>query len=207
MEIQSMNDKALDPAKLMSKVIGVVVSPVEFFRSMEKTGGYLEPLIVVLASGVLSALIMLIYGLLGLGFYSGYGSFASGFSGLVLMPIYLVIGSFIGGAIYFLIVKLMGSKENYEVAFRCVAYSSAIYPVLALFSAIPYLGSLVQSLWPVALLAIASIHVNGVKQKLAWIVFGILGLIFAISAVSTEYAARNITHDLYNLKYNIDMQK
>lgn len=206
MEIQSMNEKPMDPAKIMTRMMGVVGNPVGFFRDMQKTGGYLEPLVVVLIAAVISFLIRMVYGLFGLGIYGGYGSFATGISAIILIPIYLLLGSFIGGAVYFAIVKLMGSKENYEVAFRCVAYSSAIYPVLTALSVIPYLGSLTQALWPVSVLAVASIHVHGIKKNTAWIVFGVIGIIFAISAISTEYAARHIANDLYNLKYNLNME-
>jgi len=137
--------------------------------------------------------VQLVLGMVGLG---PMGGFATGVAALVLLPILAVIGSFIGAAILFVIWKLMGSEEDYETAYRCAAYAYGYAPVAALVSGIPYVGTLVQVLWPTALIALATIHVHGRKPALAWGVFGILGILAALSLLGTEIAARRIMSGL-----------
>ena len=54
---------------------------------------------------------------------------------IIFMPIAVAIGSFIGGAILFIIWKLMGSQEDYETAYRCGAYLMALAPITAIIGA------------------------------------------------------------------------
>ena len=62
-------------------------------------------------------------------------------------PFFAVIGSFIGAAVMFVIWKLMGSEQNFEAAYRCVAHATAIYPVMAVVGLIPYIGTVIGVVW------------------------------------------------------------
>jgi len=176
-------------ASIPGKMLAVILRPAEFFRDMPKTGGYMEPLVFAVAMAVLMAVVMGIVGMIGFG---AVGMLAMGFFGVIVLPVMVAIGSFIGAGIIFVIWKLMGSSEGYETAYRCVAHSYAYAPIAALVAGVPYLGSLVQILWPMALLALASIHVHGRSPKLSWGVFGVLGLLGAFSMLSGEYAVRQL---------------
>ena len=115
-----------------------------------------------------------------------------GLSAIIVAPIFMLLGSFIAAAILFVIWKLMGSPQGFEVAYRSVAYSYAIVPVLAIFSVIPYLGTLLRVVWSTWLMIIASVEVHGRAKNTAMIVFGILGALLLFTQLSGEYAQRNL---------------
>jgi len=190
---RSSNSSGPDIQSIPANMIQVITNPAGFYRGMPKSGGYVDPIVFLVAMAVLTALVLALLGLIGFG---PVGMLAMGFFGIILLPIFAVIGSFIGAAIVFVVWKIMGSNEDFEAAYRCVAYAYAYAPVAALVSGIPYLGTLVSSLWPMALLAIASIQVHGLSPKLSWGVFGVLGLLFALSSLSMELTARHISSDL-----------
>ncbi|MCK9469892.1 MAG: YIP1 family protein [Porticoccaceae bacterium] len=182
-----------DINKVIADAKSVITNPVGYYQSMPKTGGFTEPLIFV---AVMAAIMGIITAVLSLFGSSAAGVLAAGFSAIILMPIFAVIGAFIGAAILFVIWKLMGSPENYETAFRSLAAITAIYPIIAVLSIIPYVGTIVGIIWATWLLIEASVAVHGRNRQTASIVFGILGLLMLISNVSTEYATRNAVSKL-----------
>jgi len=121
---------------ILEDVRKVITNPVDFYRGMNKTGGFGAPIIFVLVMAVVSAILLVFFSLLGLG--SIGGAMAVGFGGIILLPIMATIFSFIGAGILLVIWKLMGSQESFEVSYRCVAYASAIYPITVLAGLIPY---------------------------------------------------------------------
>ncbi|MBT8115525.1 MAG: YIP1 family protein, partial [Arenicella sp.] len=131
----------------------VITDPFGFYRAMPDSGGFADPVIFVAVMGAAAGLIFSVLAMIGLGGAGGMGM-AGGMalSAVILVPIGMIIGSFIGAAIVFVIWKLMGSDKNYETAYRCVAYSTAIMPVVALISMIPYVATLVRTLWGMMLL-------------------------------------------------------
>lgn len=187
-----------DQSSMLSAIPGrmlkVITNPVEFYASdMPKSGGFVEPLVFMVVMAAVTALVMAIAGLIGFG---PVGMMAMGFVGVILLPIMVAIFGFIGAAILFVIWKVMGSSENFETAYRCMAFSYAYAPVAALVSGVPYFGALVSALWPMVLMAIASIHVHGRTPRASWAVFGILGLLFAFMGVGAEKAGREMSGSL-----------
>lgn len=167
--------------QIYTPAITVILQPERFYSSdMSKTGGYAKPLIFMMVLAAMTALVMILTSLIGLG---SIGMMAMGMTGIVILPVMVAIFGFIGAAIAFVIWKLMGSNENFETAYRCVAYSYAYAPVAALFMGIPFIGALVSSLWPMALLAIASIHVHSCSKNVSWGVFGALGLLMLLMSI------------------------
>lgn len=150
----------------------------------------LYPVIFVVVMAAITGLIVSLTTLIGL----GNAMMASGMAmaSIILLPIFAVIGSFIGAAIVFVIWKLMGSEKDYEVAYRCIAYSMAIGPIVAIISIIPYLGTIVKSLWAMFLLFTASVEVHKLKASTAKIVFGILAAIGVLFGMSSEKAVRSM---------------
>ena len=181
------------PGGFVERAINVITDPVGFYRSMPKSGGYADPLIFMIVLSVTSGLITAVIAAFGIGVR---GAVIGGFGAIVLVPIMATIGSFIAAAIFFVIWKVMGSDENYETAYRCVAYSSAIGPVLTLIGMIPAIGSIASAVWPMGLMAIASIQVHKRAEKTSWSVFGALALFLIVINLGTERATDDMTREL-----------
>ncbi len=181
----------------------VITNPVGFYRGMAKSGGFAEPIIFLLVMAVASGLVMAVLSLLGLGPSAGL---AIGFAAIIIYPIMALIGSFILAAILFVVWKLMGSPENYETAYRCVAYAAAISPITAVLGLIPYLGILVSVVWGTYLMITASTEVHGRAQQTALIVFGILGGIALLWNLGAEHSARSMRAHFSELE-KFDMNK
>lgn len=180
-------NSGFDLSVVIDQAKQVITDPGEFYRTMSKNGGYSEPLIfaVVMAvgTGAIFALLSIV-GITGAGF--------AGLGAIVVLPIGLAIGSFIGAAIMFIIWKLMGSPEDFETAYRCIAYSSAVFPIVTVLSLVPYLGTLISIAWGTWLMITASTQVHGRAFKTSAIVFGILGLLNLMSSITAEKAQHNV---------------
>jgi len=112
----------------------------------------------------------------------------------------VLIGGFIGAAIAFVVWKLMGSVENYETAYRCCAYASAISPVTTLLGIIPYLGSIIGILMGTYYIVMASVEVHRIPAKKAWTVFGIIAAVLILLSLSGQFAARKMAGDAERFK-------
>ncbi|MEO0368042.1 MAG: Yip1 family protein [Pseudomonadota bacterium] len=179
----------------------VIVDPFGFYQDLKLEGGLTNPILFVVCMGLVMGAMAFVGGIVGLGLTGGIGA---GLAALIFMPIMMVIGSFIFGAIMFVLWKLMGSDKNFEAAYRCVAYASAIAPVAALLSVIPYIGTLIRVLWTGLLLYAASINSMGIKDQTAKIAIGILTAIFALVGLNGERHARNIESKFGKYAESID---
>lgn len=184
--------------------IKVITNPVGFYQDMPKSGGLISPLVFMVIMAVVGGVLSAVLSTLGLGMG---GAMAGGLMVIILAPIFVVIFGFIGAAIAYVIWKMMGSQEDFETAFRCVAYAAAIAPVTAVLSLIPYLGSLASALWPMALLAIASIHVHRRSVQASWAVFGAIGVIFALISVSSEHTSRQLMSGMEDWQEFIEQRR
>lgn len=193
-ESNSSDSNSIEPAFNLTTVIDdakkVITNPIGFYRDMPTQGGYANPLIFVVVMAAISGVIISVTSLVGLGNAMAVGGAA--IASIIIFPIFAVIGSFIGAAIVFVIWKLMGSEKNYEVAYRCIAYSMAIAPVAAVISIIPYLGTIVRTLWGMFLLFTASVEVHKLNASTAKIVFGVLAALGVLLGVGSEKAARTM---------------
>lgn len=187
-----MEPKDINFAAMPQTAMNVVTKPAEFFQGMPKSGGFLEPLVFAVIMGFIAGIIQAILSIIGLGPGAGYGGGMHSFSMIIFMPIAAAIGSFIGGAILFIIWKLMGSQEDYEAAYRCGAYLMALAPITAIIGAIPYAGGLISMGIYLFYLVTASVHVHNIPSQKAWLVFGIIFAIFAIMGVYGEHKARTM---------------
>lgn len=187
-----MESKDINFAAMPQTAVNVITKPAEFFQEMPKSGGFLKPLVFAIIMGFIAGIIQAILSFIGLGPGAGYGGGMSGFSMIIFMPIAAAIGSFIGGAILFIIWKLMGSQEDYETAYRCGAYLMALTPITVIIGVVPYAGGLISLVIYLFYLVTASIHVHNIPSQKAWLVFGIIGVIFALFFVYSEYKARHM---------------
>ncbi|GJL83732.1 MAG: hypothetical protein DHS20C01_33660 [marine bacterium B5-7] len=203
-----MNDKGIDFSKMPDQAIGVITTPATFFRTMPRDGGFIDPMVFAIAMSLAAALIQIVLGLIGLGQAGMTTMAATGFFAIIMVPIFVLVGSFIGAAIAYVIWRFLGSDQNYETAFRCVAYMTAIMPLTALISAIPYLGTLIHVAWVFWLMIIASTEVHGIRYKTAQLVFGIIGAIIAIISISNEYATRHFRENFeqFSKQFGQDME-
>jgi hypothetical protein len=193
-----------DPGQIIDKAIKVVTDPVGFYQSMPKSGGLGDPLIFMIALALVSAVLSAILSLFGFGMG---GMMVAGLMAIIVVPIFVVIFGFVGAAIAYIIWKLMGSDENYETAYRCVAYTSAVGPVVTVLGIVPYIGTIASSLWPMALLAIASIHVHRRGTQVSWGVFGALGVLLAIVNLGAERASNEMAESLEEMQRMMDEQR
>ena len=132
----------------------VLLSPSEAFSAMKPEGGLTEPLIFAIIGGSVGALVYVLLSvfvssfgmmgennpfaqLLGLGIGAAFL--------LLLIPIFLALGLFLGSAILHLCLMLVGgANRSFETTFRVVCFSiGSTYPLLI----IPACGGLVSGIW------------------------------------------------------------
>jgi hypothetical protein len=185
-----MEFKDIDFAAMPQTALRVITKPADFFKTMPKAGGFLEPLVFAVIMGVVAGIIQTVWRFLGFGFGSGIGP---SLYPIITMLIAAAIGSFIGAAVLFVIWKLMGSQENYETSYRCMAYFMALAPITAIISVIPYGGTVINMAIFVFYIVIASTNAHNITAKKAWLVFGIIGIVLALFNLKSEYTLRNIS--------------
>ncbi len=184
------NSSSFNHGKVIEDAKSVITNPVNFYRNMPTSGGFLEPVIFVVVLAFIVAVVFMVFSL--------FGGEHLGLTGLIVLPIIMLIGSFISAGFMYLIWKLMGSSHGYETAYRCVAYSMALAPIMALVSVIPYLGTIIGALWVMYLMYIASIEAHKLDQKKAMITFGILAFFGVVVNVNSENTARNMQQNMSN---------
>ena len=152
-----------------------VFEPGKFFRRMPTTGGIGSPLLYGLIMGMIGVIFALMYDQLfgqlfdmSRWFPGGYGGYESDFEEmyaltqqmqsvgmliwLLVSPIVLTIGMFIGSGITHLILLIFGwSKTSYEGTFRATGYSYGPY----FFQVVPFLGNMITSIWTLVIFIIA----------------------------------------------------
>ncbi len=180
---------------IINTAIKVIIDPLGFFKNMAKSGGFIEPLIFIVAMGVTSGILQAILAVLGLA--RGI-PFSMAVASIVIAPVLMAIFGFIATFVLFIIWKMMGSRESFETAFRCYAYVSAIVPINTVISIIPYAGAVLGFVWMTYLIIIASVQVHKIKPVIAWIVFGAICAVLTVSAVSSQFIAKKQKDEIQN---------
>ena len=182
---------------LFSTAFCIVKTPKEFFQTMPHTGGYGDPLLFLAVFGMLAGLIKsaLIF------FSSGLGAaLFMALASIIIAPLSAILFGFIGAGIVFIVWKVMGSQEQFETAFRCIAYTAAIGPMVEIVTVLPYIGSLVGIAWGMYLIILASTEVHAIKKQTATVVFSLIGILLALNAVTTQYAARSVSRQVTKIQ-------
>jgi hypothetical protein len=192
-----MEKKSIDFAAIPQTALKVLTSPVSFFREMAKTGGFIEPLVFLVALAVVTAIVDGVLGILGLKFFLSV--WAALFS-IIITPVVAVIGGFIVAAILFIIWKLLGSQESYETAYRCVAYLAALWPIMAMADAIPYIGALISIGLLTYFLVTASVETHKISSQKAWVVFGIIGAALFFISLGAQIATEGTREQLLEMQ-------
>ncbi len=193
-----MSDSGFDFKKIIDDTKGVLTSPAEYFASMSKEGGFVEPLIKALVYSVIAGVIGSIVGFITikmspLGALVGMGTMISSMLwGLVGALIIGIIGLFLGGLLIMLASMISGGNKEYEAAVRVAASLMVISPIRSLFAFLSdvniWLGMVVSialSLYGIYLLYIALIKSLGGKELAAKIIAGVLCLFPAFTLLNT----------------------
>jgi len=184
-----------------TNALSVIKDPAGFYRSMPRDGGYAQPLIFIVVMAIITGVIMSVVSLFGGGRMGGMGA---GLAAIFIVPLMMIIGYSIAAVVLFVIWKLMGSTQRYQTAFRCQAFASAILPVTALLSLVPYLGSIASIAWGTWLVINASVEVHGISRQKAMLVFGILGALMMYSNYSSEQMARHMQQRAESMDIQLD---
>lgn len=164
----------------------LLLEPKRFFSSMAKSGGFGTPVGYALAWLFASAVTELIIGRIrpqpvkfGWGIEIGW---------LIAGPFILVGFGFVVSAIFFVIWHLMGSKENYETAFRVWAFTTPVAVLGALLGVAPFLNIL-AFLYGLFLLVVASIETHRLSPRKSWTVWGVVALLLG-ALIGFSFLAR-----------------
>ncbi len=179
---------------IIEDVVTIITNPIGFYRRMPKSGGYGDPVTFMLVIAVVTAVLLAVSSLFGFGTVGD--AMAVGFGGIIFLPIMAIFFSFVAAGLLYVVWKMVGSPESFEVAYRCVAYAAALYPITIVIGLIPYLGTIVSVVWWTYLMIVASMEVHRLPQQTAYVVFGILGIFFVATNVSSEIAARRLATEV-----------
>ncbi|RUM94785.1 MAG: hypothetical protein DSZ28_01355 [Thiothrix sp.] len=140
---------------IATDALNVVRKPIQFYRNMEKSGGFSDPIMFVTAMAIMAGVTISTLSFCG---FKVANLITTGYSASVMIPLMIIAGSFIGAALLLCTWRLLGSQASFEAAFRCVAYTSAIIPIALILGLTPYIGILIKVVWPIYLIYIASIE-------------------------------------------------
>jgi hypothetical protein len=194
---------------LIDLAIKLVVNPVDFFRTMPRTGGVIDPLLYVVMTALLGVVLSAVESSVSYG--AGIHDLGMLAIWLIMAPLIAAILSFFVAAICFAIWTFTGSSESYETSYRCVAYMHILMPITILLSFVPYLG-LLGIAWWLYLMVIATREVHNIPVRPALLIFGIIaalsGLVY-YSSVSSEMKSREhlkeFTKELQKMPGRSDM--
>ncbi|MES0335893.1 MAG: YIP1 family protein [Candidatus Magnetobacterium sp. LHC-1] len=172
-----------------STAIRVLTTPADFFSTMPKKGGYMGPLVFMIAMGVSGGLLKAAISILGFNILEGIGKAVAA---ILFVPVTVTLFGFLAALALFIIWKILGSRQSYETSYRCVAYMSALMPVMVVINGFPFPGGLVSVTLLVIFIVIAGEKVHSIPPTRTRIVFAILGLVLAIMYVKNEQTIRQI---------------
>lgn len=159
---------------------GVLAEPADFFRRMRPSGGLGAPLFYGVLTGYLGLLVTSVYQLvwhlvaggsavptgdspaeqIRAAFQGGMslGQFAAN---VLLGPVLVAIGLFIGAGLYHLaLLVLGGAQRDFEATLRVTCYGGATQ----LFQIVPGCGSLIALVWNVVVQIIGLSEVHGISR-------------------------------------------
>ncbi len=200
--------QAIGPESLLDTAKLFITAPEQAWKLTRETGDYMRPLLFALIVGWVGAIFSAVWGsIFGAGMlrmlpaqYSRFATMGSGgglVMNIILAPIFIAIGLFIGSAIFHVSFMIVGalalSKSQFEGTFRVVSYSSIAHIAYV----IPFLGGLVVLVWRVYLMMLGVMQLHKANQGKA--LMGILlpivlccgcaaiGMIFAGAALFSAF--------------------
>ena len=181
---ESRNGMGLARALLVT-LQGSMLGPSQFFRTMRRDRGFLDPLVYAMIVGSLSIVLSVIWELalstvrnplLDAASSEQFFKVGPVLYGLtvILSPIVVTILVFISSAILHLVLLVLGgANHGFQTSFRVVCYSQGA----GVLNLVPFLGAFVGSVWNLVLLATG---LRESHQAPAWkSVLAVLGLLAA----------------------------
>ncbi len=170
---------------LVQTFIAVLTRPATFFESVKGQTGYKDPLVFAVVMGLVGGVI---HAVLSLARLLPVAAAGAGLAMIILMPIFSVLGCFIGGAIVHVVAMIAGGKGSFEHSVRIAGYSSAVLPVSAVLSFAPILQHL-PSFYGLYVAALGIIALHLADRRRTFVVTGVLAVILAIFVVMGLMAA------------------
>lgn len=196
--------QAIGPESFFETAKMFITAPDQAWKLTRETGDYMRPLLFALIIAWVGAIFNAVWStMFGAGMlrmlpaqYQRYAMMGSGrglVASIILAPLFIACGLFIGSAIFhvsFMIVgALSGSKSQFEGTFRAVSYSSIAHIAYV----IPIVGGLVALVWRIYLmmLGVQQLHRTTQGKALMGILLPIvlccacaaIGMIFAGAAL------------------------
>jgi hypothetical protein len=187
----------LDIHAISTRARFIISHPRDFYGQMPLTGGYAEPLAFCFTMGLASGLVAALFSL----FVSGHlGKLGFGLVSVIVIPILAVAGCYIFTSIMFAAWKLMASRQDYEVSFRCVAYSFAVLPVSMVIVLVPYVGTLLTTIWWFWLMYICSTAIHKLGRDISMLVIGAMAGLVLLMNLTGEKSQRQFEarHNEFN---------
>ena len=133
----------------------VLTKPDLAFRTMKTEGGLPEPLFYALIGGCVGGIVSLLLslGLQSMGLFAGQRDTFAALAGvgvgsialIILVPIFIIIGLFIGSGIVHLCLMIVGgANKSFETTFRVLSFSQGSTGPLQI---IPVCGGLIAGVW------------------------------------------------------------
>jgi hypothetical protein len=194
----------LGPESFFDTAKMFITAPEQAWARTRETGDYMRPLLFALIVAWVGSIFNAVWGsMFGAGFmkmippqYQRYAMMGGGrgiIFTIVLAPIFIACGLFIGSAIFhvsFMIVgALKGSRSQFEGTFRAVSYSSIAHIAYV----IPFVGGLVALVWRIYLMVVGVQQLHKTTQAKALLgiilpmilccVCAAVGMIFAGAAI------------------------
>ena len=136
-------------------LVMVLTKPGEAFTVMRREGGLGEPVIYALIGGCAGAVVSFLFSLRlqSMGFFADQHNAVAAMAGLgigsavfiVLVPLFIIVGLFIGSAIVHLCLMIVGgANQSFETTFRVLAFSQGSTGPLQM---IPICGVFIAGVW------------------------------------------------------------
>src|SRR6476646_10558840 len=133
----------------------VLIRPAEAFSVMKREGGLGEPLIYALIGGCVGGIVSFLFslGFQSIGLFKDQQNGLAAMAGMgigsvaiiILLPLFIVIGLFIGSAIVHLCLMIVGgAHQPFETTFRVLAFSQGSTGPLQM---VPVCGGLISGVW------------------------------------------------------------
>ena len=135
----------------------VLLRPMEAFAVMRREGGFTDPLLYTLILGMVGAVVSFVFSIglhsFGLGRRNGLGAmFGLGtapFTMLILMPVIIVLFTFImAGIVHLVLMMLCGAKQPFETTVRVVCFASGSANIVHI---IPFCGGTIAGIYSIVL--------------------------------------------------------
>lgn len=147
--------------RFIDTVKGVLMEPQRTFVTMRREGGLGPPLVFAIIGCLIGGAATAVYQTIGGGMGSRWGG-GPGSGYLIALPLFLIIGLFIGSGIYHLVLSLLGgARYGFETTFRTVAYVAG---ATSLINVIPLCGSIIAAVWSLIVTIIGLAEMQDTSQ-------------------------------------------